>query len=358
MRAATACGGALLLLLWTAVSCSLTIGFVFSRLSRPTRRGGGAQQLRRPAAAAAAERLQRSAVLSAAAPSAPVVSPTTVPLTTPLLTCATSSTPECVPAAEIAREWGVPGGQYSREKCCAYHGEFRLMMREMEYFLRMQAVPYFVGGGALIGFLRHGGRLVPWDTDLDFYVPTSPNARARTAVHQTETFAKLSAWDSVMPGSRYALRPCAFQNGACITSWKLHRRADRFKDRLNVEGPRFDLFMLQKDEEGDGLLHVANRYWWDLWAVPPALVFPLKPCRLYGTRQYCPARPREYVQLVYGENVLSRADGNADFWAVKSKAGDGPQKSMMQRVKARYGTAEAGAGRRKKTSAAASVSSR
>ena len=354
MRAATACGGALLLLLWTAVSCSLTIGFVFSRLSRSTQRGGGAQQLRRPpAAAAAAERLRRSAVLSA-----PVVSPTTVPLTTPLLTCATSSTPECVPAAEIAREWGVPGGQYSREKCCAYHGEFRLMMREMEYFLRMQAVPYFVGGGALIGFLRHGGRLVPWDTDLDFYVPTSPNARARTAVHQTETFAKLSAWDSVMPGSRYALRPCAFQNGACITSWKLHRRADRFKDRLNVEGPRFDLFMLQKDEEGDGLLHVANRYWWDLWAVPPALVFPLKPCRLYGTRQYCPARPREYVQLVYGENVLSRADGNADFWAVKSKAGDGPQKSMMQRVKARYGTAEAGAGRRKKTSAAASVSSR
>ena len=318
---ATACGAGLLLLIWTAISASLTIGFVFSRLAstRQLRQGSLKRPPQQPARHATTARK------------------TTVLDDRPLMTCAESSTPECEPAAAIARKWGVLSDQYSQEKCCAYHGEFRLMMREMEYFLRMQSVEYFVGGGALIGSLRHEGRLVPWDYDLDFYVPTKPNADARKRVHQTETFAKLSAWDSVMPGSAYALRPCAFRNGACITSWKLHRRVDKFKDRLTVNGPRFDLFLLQDDKFGDGLLHVANHYWWNLWAVPPSLVFPLKSCLLYGTKQYCPARSREYLQLVYGENVLNSADGNADFWAVKSKSGDGPQKSMMSRVKAKYG---------------------
>ena len=164
------------------------------------------------------------------------------------------------------------------------------MMREMEYFLRMQSVSYYVGGGALIGTLRHNGHLIPWDYDLDFYVPVVPNNLARKSVHLTETYVKLSAWDQVMPESCYTLRPCAFQKGACITSWKLHRRVDKFKDRLTVDGPRFDLFLLQDDKAGDKLIHVANHYWWNLWAVPPSLVFPLKPCVLYGTKHKCPAR--------------------------------------------------------------------
>ena len=322
--------------IWTTVVVLLATGLVFSRM---TGGGGGGGGGRGSGAVRVADRRLSRSLIPGAPPAAAQASATsttaadtatavarvapdphaTPPRTYPIGRAATPdvdiptclrNTPECAAEAKVERRWGIDTGKYSQKDCCAYHAQFQQMMRDMKFFLSMQRVPYWVSDGALIGALRHGGNLVPWDLDTDFYVPASPNSQAMTAMHLTETHAKLSAWDAVMPDSPFVLRPCAMNKGSCFTSWKLHRRDQHFVDRLTVHGPKLDLMITLMDDQN--MMRVANPYWIKRIAIPVELILPLGKCKIHGTWYSCPHDSAGYLRSMYGDSVLDKVESDHD----------------------------------------------
>ena len=218
--------------------------------------------------------------------------------------------------------------EYNQNMCCQYHRDLRLMLVELNHFCRMSAITYYLSSGTLIGSLRHQS-IIPWDADVDVYVPVSPNNQAMTKVHLSETYIKLLSWSTMMPQSKYVLRPGTIKNGVAITSFKLHRRDQMFIDRLNIAGAKIDIQMTVVDK--DQTVHIANPYWYQKFAIPLHLIFPLKRCSLYRASYPCPNQSKKYLKLLYGPNVLTHYESKKDFWStLGGRQGDGPQRRSEQ----------------------------
>ena len=235
---------------------------------------------------------------------------------------------ECVDQAAILSKYGSHL-KYNQQKCCTYHTDLRTMLKELDTFFRMQSIQYYISSGTLIGSLR-SQTIIPWDLDADVYIPITPNESAMTKVHLSETYIKLLSWSTIMPASKFVLRPGAVLKGKLITSFKLHRKDQLFVDRLNINGPKVDLQLTMHEDNVDRSIHIANPYWYQKFVIPSSLVFPLKGCKLYDFSYPCPNKAHRYLQLLYGPNVLTRVESLKDYWSVLGNKGDGPQRKSPQ----------------------------
>ena len=248
--------------------------------------------------------------------------------TKPLLrsTNTTTCPKECVTPDAIYSKYGTDI-HYDHQLCCSYHEDLKNMLSELNEFFRMQTISYFISSGTLIGSLRHK-TIIPWDLDADVYVPVTPNHAAMNSIHLTETYIKLLSWSNVMPQSKYILRPGSIQKGKLITSFKLHRRDQLFIDRLNINGPKIDVQLTMFD--GNNAMHIANPYWYQKFAIPKDLIYPLKGCAMYDTILPCPFRSLQFLNLFYGPNVITKAESKRDYWSTLGSEGDGPQRKSFQ----------------------------
>jgi hypothetical protein len=236
---------------------------------------------------------------------------------------------ECKPASEIKIKYKIDTSTYKQQKCCEYHHDLKKMLFEMDEFLRMQSISYWMSSGTLLGSLRHG-TIIPWDEDADLYLIVDAEM-AMTSIHLSETYLKLLSWSDVMPQSEYVLRPGAIKRGSMITSFKLHKKSQTFTDRLSVNGAKVDLQFVHIDDQGK-FFHISNFYWYNKFQFPRKMVFPLKRCPMYKGFLPCPYQSENYLRLLYGNDVLTKAESTKDFWGVNSGR-DGPQRKSAQEMK-------------------------
>ena len=94
----------------------------------------------------------------------------------PLLRCA-ELTPECLPESELSRRWGsriLDEAGYTRKKCCSQHLHFRLMLKSLEKFFRLQAIDQVYPADGLLLGIQRGAAPIPWDKDIDIHILTVP----------------------------------------------------------------------------------------------------------------------------------------------------------------------------------------
>ena len=79
-----------------------------------------------------------------------------------------SKNPECEDRDAIFARWGVV--KYSQAECCQLHAALLNQLEALITFFNTFGIRWFVDGGTLLGMVRHGGRMVPWDGDVDLVV--------------------------------------------------------------------------------------------------------------------------------------------------------------------------------------------
>ena len=140
-------------------------------------------------------------------------------------------------------------------------------------------IPYFLSTGSALGAIRHGGVIIPWDTDVDMAVPrhnksmlqvlfsSSSSASSRFEQRQIDASSKDSS--SVNPVESTTTKPHYWTHDPMgrEVDW-VYYRADKPVKRLDAEGPHVELFYEEHYTE-------------------PA-AFPAQRCSFYGKQTWCP----------------------------------------------------------------------
>lgn len=180
-------------------------------------------------------------------------------------------------------------------KCCVEHARLRELLAFTEEVAAAARIEVWHGWGNLLGIVRHGGVLMPWDTDLDMVVASADKDRLRDAVNAAVK-AKREAIASAAGGgavSEPAMRAADPATQYAITK---DRRRDMqsvwLRARANPMDSHVEVWAWREDERGgtidDQNAKAARR-------VPRSDVWPLARCAIWGVAGLC---PRDSVKVV------------------------------------------------------------
>jgi LPS biosynthesis protein len=65
------------------------------------------------------------------------------------------------------------------------------ILNEVHRFCETQGITYFLSSGSLLGAVRHGG-YIPWDDDIDIYMPRKDYERLLREFKDNEQFKLLN----------------------------------------------------------------------------------------------------------------------------------------------------------------------
>ena len=84
-------------------------------------------------------------------------------------TCA-ALTPECQLFREVLSPQESALGEKAYRKCCVEHKRLASVAHWTIEKLEEAGIPYFLSTGTALGARRHGGTIIPWDTDVDLAI--------------------------------------------------------------------------------------------------------------------------------------------------------------------------------------------
>jgi len=219
--------------------------------------------------------------------------------------------------------------------------ELRLL-KVFDYICRKNGLTYWLGGGTLLGAIRHGG-FIPWDDDIDVGMPLEDAEKFLTIAHQ-ELPGDISFGRTVVPYAK-SHHPCiklydayssaytkeeTFESGkhvgisldiftwmdyvddsgVCfrLLYWMMHnvRRMGRFKilkPAVKLSLCIVDaLFRLMNSGRKDNMGHhpyEGTKRAGDLF--PKSILLPTKTITFEGCEFMGPANPDRYLTLAYGD---------------------------------------------------------
>lgn len=157
--------------------------------------------------------------------------------------CATS-TPECGLFLKLPNGDGRP-----YRKCCVEHRRLKDTAKWVAQQLDAHNVTYFLSTGSALGSVRHGGTIIPWDTDVDIAIFPQDEAKVgeifRGNAHHhfnKDPLGKPMYW--------------------------IHASADG----KPADGPHVEVFFDP------------------VYTAYPASLLPLEPCKFYDVQLNCPKR--------------------------------------------------------------------
>lgn len=163
-------------------------------------------------------------------------------------TCPTL-TPECLLFREVLPPNETALGEKAYRKCCVEHKRLAAVAMWTIDQLVEAGIPYFLSTGTALGAQRHGGTIIPWDTDVDLAIfPNSTELLKKTFEHNKLHYFHRDIHDKPMYWIHYS------KNG---------RPAD---------GPHVEIFADP----------VYTKY--------PSKLLPFEPCYFYGRRVQCPGK--------------------------------------------------------------------
>jgi hypothetical protein len=166
------------------------------------------------------------------------------------------------------------------EKCCMEHQLLRDTALWVIKQLEANNIRYFLSTGTALGAIRHGGTIIPWDTDVDIVVWPEDEKRVE------QVFARLSS-DATPSAERHHFHRDNLGKGMF---W-VHASPDG----LPVDGPHVEIFV----EPVYTVKHEAE-------------LLPLERCDFYGTSVWCPNRKMFNVWFPSGWGTYSGAHYHND----------------------------------------------
>lgn len=176
----------------------------------------------------------------------------------------------------------------SMTKCCSEHMKLQRTLRDFFQAARQDEELWrqrlFLDSGTLLSSIRDGGdTLLPWETDVDIgLVGAEPHHAQR--------------WNQSALNERHHLEVCAVSavDHACKDAHYVYAAE-------NAVGAREDTCRVEiwpfATSASVPMLYHPTRPW---LSVPPSMVLPLRPCRIWGMEASCPLQSESVLDIVYG----------------------------------------------------------
>lgn len=194
--------------------------------------------------------------------------------------------PECITFINIAHHMDIKSDvvAYPYRKCCVEHIRLSLLAHVASNAFTMINVQAVVTYGSLVGPLRTGGLLTPFDTDVDYRL--NPNDIV-PAIHFLELILFEDTLSSIKKQTLLELGP----------------HVKTIKEGVHVGHVAFFYGPKSKDIHMDSHLELYGQpYHSNKYGPVDDLTWPPSSICMYGKMIPTPRQPCEYLSMVYGSN--------------------------------------------------------
>eukprot|EP00996_Jenningsia_fusiforme_P000912 NODE_182_length_2842_cov_29.897243_g165_i0.p1 GENE.NODE_182_length_2842_cov_29.897243_g165_i0~~NODE_182_length_2842_cov_29.897243_g165_i0.p1 ORF type:complete len:488 (+),score=79.59 NODE_182_length_2842_cov_29.897243_g165_i0:1171-2634(+) len=176
-------------------------------------------------------------------------------------------TPECLLWVHPRVNTTMHSADHVRRKCCVEHARLKRILVWAQDLISRYNISAWLAMGSLMAQVRHNGVLIPWDTDIDFYVDGEDEERL------------LKAFPNLPPRKHWFGRD---PRGRAVY-WIYYHNIPKVSDA------HIELWMWRKGQTKD----------------PSALnpsVYPLRPCKMYNLTMLCPKDSPALLREWYGKD--------------------------------------------------------